>query len=215
MFPLALEIGSIDGDDYGEIFIKEALHEPLSIYGWNGNSYDLEGTLNDYDTTFDEGLLIDEIITPVNSQLIVGSLNTTIIEYDNDYSGIWASETYEWTPQSVEIADIDDSWSNELILAIESSLFIYSAKWPPNADLLVDNDTVFIGEEIVFNGSNSLGDKPLDYFFDFGDGENIGWITEPVAIHSYSASGTYIASLKVRDRNNFRYFSHFYYLQLY
>lgn len=201
-FPLALEVGSMDEDDYEEIFIKGAESgDPLSIYKWNEGDYEEAERFTDYDITFEECLSIGEIFSSNSPQLLLGSFSTSIIEYDSGYSEIWVSDISGVNAVSTEIADIDSYLGNELIVALDGMIVIYGSKTPPTAALSVKN-SAFVGEGIIFDGSNSSGDAPLRYFFDFGDSENSGWITDPIIAHSYSASGTYTASLKVMDRNN-------------
>lgn len=65
-----------------------------------------------------------------------------------------------------------------------------------------------VNETIFFNASASSdpNDPDLEYFWDFGDGTNSSWITEPTTTHSYLEYGTnlvpplsYTISLQVRD----------------
>jgi PKD repeat protein len=71
----------------------------------------------------------------------------------------------------------------------------------PKAVISSDNTTVDEGEDILFDGSKS-SDKDGNiyrYIFEFGDGEDSGWIAQSTVEHSFQNAGTYTVSLKVRD----------------
>jgi PKD repeat protein len=72
---------------------------------------------------------------------------------------------------------------------------------PPEAVLLAEPQTVELAEaNIEFDGSSSKDDgKIIEYFFDFGDGDNSGWIEDSRVSHRYRKTGTYVASLAVKD----------------
>lgn len=55
-------------------------------------------------------------------------------------------------------------------------------------------------EDIVLYAGAST--NATEYYWDFGDGTNSGWISNATTIHSYSTLGHYTITLKVRDANN-------------
>jgi hypothetical protein len=57
------------------------------------------------------------------------------------------------------------------------------------------------GMQAYFDGSGSRDQTSgvVAYRFIFGDGEESGWTSSPVAWHSYRTAGTYKSSLTVRD----------------
>ena len=57
---------------------------------------------------------------------------------------------------------------------------------------------------VTFNASGSWSPSGggLEYWFDYGDGKASGWLSEPMAAHTYLKGGTYNASLVVRDASN-------------
>ncbi len=60
--------------------------------------------------------------------------------------------------------------------------------------------TVNISEDITFDASGSSG--PIsEYYFDYGDGENSGWVSTPTVFHTFAQDGKYTIKLKVRDAN--------------
>jgi hypothetical protein len=52
---------------------------------------------------------------------------------------------------------------------------------------------------VSFNGSDAQGKGTLEYFFDFHDGTDSGWVSSPIVTHSYSSSGTFAVSLIIKD----------------
>jgi parallel beta-helix repeat protein len=73
---------------------------------------------------------------------------------------------------------------------------------PPKAMLEVNTTAIYVNEKVTFNASQStdLDGTVLDYYFDFGDGENSGWITDTSIEHVYkNGRETFNAKLSVRD----------------
>ena len=76
---------------------------------------------------------------------------------------------------------------------------------PPVARLSASPTDPGVGEEVEFDGRESYdpdADDNIDgYFFDFGDGRNSGWVRTPRIVYTngYGTTGTYIATLRVRD----------------
>jgi PKD repeat protein len=70
----------------------------------------------------------------------------------------------------------------------------------PVADIRVSNNEILTLSEITIDASNSYDDELLDkYYFDFGDGNNTGWIENNSVKYTYSKSGIYTIQLKVID----------------
>jgi len=71
----------------------------------------------------------------------------------------------------------------------------------PVARLTASPNPVTTLERVTFSGAESSDDSSVSqYFFDFGDGSNSGWIPQPTIEHKYpSTAGTYSARLTVRD----------------
>ncbi len=73
----------------------------------------------------------------------------------------------------------------------------------PTALMDVDPIQAKTFEAITFDASNSYNDVPeigiKEYRFDFGDGVNSGWVSNPIMVHNYSDDGNYSASIRVRD----------------
>lgn len=70
----------------------------------------------------------------------------------------------------------------------------------PIAIVNADRSLLAVNENVVLNASDSTDDVRVErYFFDFGDGANSGWSTDPVATHAYSSVGAFRVSLSVAD----------------
>lgn len=74
---------------------------------------------------------------------------------------------------------------------------------PPTAVLEVSETNPTKQEEIVLTGNNSFyeGARIESYYFDFGNGDDTGWISSSYVFYNYSAEGMYEAKLKVRGDN--------------
>jgi serine protease len=79
----------------------------------------------------------------------------------------------------------------------ETTAIIEEVNDPPVADAGPDQ-TAYLGDEVVFDGSGSYDiDDGIDsYIWNFGDGKTGNGLT---ATHSYSASGQYTVTLEVTD----------------
>lgn len=71
---------------------------------------------------------------------------------------------------------------------------------PPVAKLTISETKVTLNQTVILDGSISKDDtRVMKYFFDFGDGENSGWVSIPVTNHKYVSPGLYNVSLIVMD----------------
>ena len=87
-----------------------------------------------------------------------------------------------------------------LLISIPQETWAKSTTGKPIAKLSVSNTTPDWNEEITFNASASEDDGEItEYFFDFGDGEDSGWVNTSTVTHSYSKSKEYAARVKVKD----------------
>jgi hypothetical protein len=133
--------------------------------------------------------------------------DTNVMEYYFDYgngqnSGWITQPTITYTYEtggdfnsSLRVRDDDNGISqNNPIILIE-------VKSKPYANLFVSTPDVFKGEIVALDGSGSFdeGGTIEEYYFDFGDGDNSGWITEDSVNHTYGQVGQYTTSLIVKD----------------
>ncbi|MDH5481967.1 MAG: PKD domain-containing protein [Candidatus Bathyarchaeota archaeon] len=73
----------------------------------------------------------------------------------------------------------------------------------PTASLWTDKVLVAPNQTVTFIGADSYDDGRVDqYFYDFGDGTSSDWTTLSLYNHTYTSTGTYIASLTVIDDFN-------------
>ena len=70
----------------------------------------------------------------------------------------------------------------------------------PIADISSSHIGAYIGENITFDASGSQfeGGVITSYQFDFGDGSELTWTTEPIIMHSYNTTGVYSVRCKVK-----------------
>jgi len=70
----------------------------------------------------------------------------------------------------------------------------------PTAVLAADETTREADQPVTFDASESYDDGSITYyFFDFGDGTNSGWVTQPIVTHKYAYEGMYNATLTVAN----------------
>jgi phage FluMu protein Com len=70
----------------------------------------------------------------------------------------------------------------------------------PIAKLEADRSNQIIGNVITFTAEESYDENDVKlYFFDFGDGENSGWISTSFVKHIYTKPGEYDVTLVVQD----------------
>lgn len=74
----------------------------------------------------------------------------------------------------------------------------------PSAVLTSTPTSGEVGDQFEFDasGSTDADSDPLVYRFNFGDGEDTGFIADSVVTHSYANSGTYTVQVTVRDDSN-------------
>jgi hypothetical protein len=164
-----------------------------------GDAFQVKWEYQGYYFYYDYFYLDDVKIKP-------GALVKYIEELQPDSSETLTWNLYARSPTSVAPFKFIISSENggNIILYNGSEIFPISTKEPienplgPLAVLYPSKTTVKRGEEVTFNGSDSLG-VDLDYFFDFGDGKNTSWTSDFIVKHVYRKKGTYFARLKVRD----------------
>ena len=73
---------------------------------------------------------------------------------------------------------------------------------PPEATLQVDLSEVETNDQVIFDATQSidLDGEILEYYLDFGDASNSGWIRSSKIVHKYSdGTNDYTAKLSVKD----------------
>ncbi|MCK4969031.1 MAG: PKD domain-containing protein, partial [Thermoplasmata archaeon] len=71
----------------------------------------------------------------------------------------------------------------------------------PTAVLSANPTMADTGQDVTFNGGSSSDPdgSVAEYWYDFGDSTNTGWVTTASVTHPYTSQGAYTATLKVRD----------------
>jgi len=71
----------------------------------------------------------------------------------------------------------------------------------PIANFTVSTVEAYTYQDVIFNAtfSNDEDGWVTEYWFDFGDGSNSGWVSSPVISHNYTNSWNYTPKIKVRD----------------
>ncbi|UCG68989.1 MAG: VCBS repeat-containing protein [Thermoplasmata archaeon] len=194
-----LGVGDIDYDGENEL-VSEVGYFELKVFQWNGTYYVLEWSTTFYEDAHNEAMDINHIESNNKEIIAFGTFELYVIGHGTDYEIFFESETYTVTVQCLFMGDVDESGTNEIFVSIGSYVFIYGKEQWLFASLKPSKTSADVDEEIVFDGSFSKGPGTLEYFFDYGDGTDSGWTTESVTTHRYSNTGTYTASLKIRDQ---------------
>lgn len=139
-------------------------------------STDSDGTISSYFFDFGDGTYSDWITTSsVSHQYTDGTTKYTV---------------------SLTVKDNDGALSVDV-----SSVEIQINNRKPVLSLIVEQYDNYVLKEITFDASGSYDlDGELEYYFDFGDGANSSWITNPVITHVYTAGPqNYFILLLVMD----------------
>jgi uncharacterized repeat protein (TIGR01451 family) len=147
----------------------------LQVLTFDGSgSYDPDGLIKNYTWNFGDG------------NFGYGAVTTHAYSDDGDY-------TVRLTVED----DVGVSAYHEINVKISNR--------EPIANLEIDSTEALTYEDIVFSAalSTDYDGTISSYYFDFGDGSNSGWISNPTVTHQYT-DGTivYSVSLKVRDDDN-------------
>ena len=98
---------------------------------------------------------------------------------------------------SLVVLDSVGQWSN----IASSELTIFSEK--PTSVLTVNINLVAVNDQVTFEGEDSTSEiEIIEYFFEFGDGDDSGWQTSSTATHKYTTHGIFTANLKVKDSSD-------------
>ena len=99
---------------------------------------------------------------------------------------------------TLKVKDNFGVWSDLVTKKLEVKEITEKLKLIPK--LKIPITTIYVGEIIILDASESIGDISK-YFFDFGDNTNSGWISNSSINHNYSKSGIYLVKLKVKNFN--------------
>ncbi len=199
----AIDIGDSDNDGDNETIVDLSASD-LIVFAWDGTTYIEEWSSSDFNRIYDKCIDICDIEFNKCNQIVIGEEELFVLAYEDieeTYQLLWQTEGMPDGIIDIFVGDADYFTGNEILVSVGAYIFMYGTEQWPTASLSVSQNTVGVGEVIQFDGSHSSGQGILEYFFDFGDNSNTSWITNPTVTHSYSDTGTYFASLKVRDEN--------------
>ena len=161
------------------------------------------------------------ITTPYQNQIVSG-----LVTVSGTASDDWAVRRVEArvTPGEWEVASGTTAWSWEWnttqdlngryriearawdgfnyssLATVEVEVTNDDANRRPTARLAADLLEVEVGNPVSFSGNSSSDDSDIAaYAFDFGDGETTGWGSQSWILHTYTAPGSYVATLEVED----------------
>jgi len=127
----------------------------------------------------------------------------TIVSYEWDFgdgtNGTSEIATHTYTDSGTYVVTLNVTDNNELSNTTSQDVMVGNR--PPNATFTESAETVYTGEIITFNASDSYdpdGDI-TSYFWEFGDGTNAADVTTE---HSYPLEGNYTVTLTVTDDDN-------------
>lgn len=112
--------------------------------------------------------------------------------------GKFTSHTYLDDGKYVVNLTVKDDWG---IMAYHE-IIVTALNRAPEAKLTADFTVVKTNSDVTFDANTSLDlDGTIsEYYFDFGDGTNSGWVQTPIVSHKYSdGTKTYTAKLSVKD----------------
>ena len=144
---------------------------------------------------FDVNLYIDDVLihTFEGDVGLLGGGNVTLEHRWNATSGRHAFRAIADPDGKV----IEEDRSNNV--ATRS----FSVNSMPVAVLSANKDRMDLDEVATFDASDSSDPdgRVRQYFFDYGDGSDSGWVFDPVITHRYSSEGDYEVRLYVRDES--------------
>jgi len=126
---------------------------------------------------------------PNLSSLIADGIAQKSLTTENLSEGV----TYYW---QVVVSDGTD--------VIESDIWSFYINKKPLASINADSTSIEEGEKVTFDAGNSTDSdgEVAEYYFDFGDGSDSGWIPSSTIEHTYTEKGEYEATVKVRDNSS-------------
>ncbi|MCK5561309.1 MAG: PKD domain-containing protein, partial [Thermoplasmata archaeon] len=129
-----------------------------------------------------------------------GSIVNFTWDFGDSKSGYGKITTHSYSNDGIYTANLSVKDDKDLIGYHE--IFVTVLNRLPEAKLEVDFTDVKTNENVTFDASKSsdLDGTVSDYYYDFGDGSNSGWVQTSAVSHKYSyGTATYKAKLQVKD----------------
>jgi hypothetical protein len=128
--------------------------------------------------------------------------STLTYRWESNIDGFLSNlKTFEWNlTEGTHLITllVEDDHKNNATAYI--TIKVKEDKYP--TPVLTANLTLVLKDQLITfdgSGSNDPEGKVYDYLFKFGDGQDSGWVKQPTFQHAYATSGTYGATLKVKD----------------
>lgn len=155
-------------------------------------------------------------ITVIPDYYLKSAIDLADVEKDNERSALFKVDETEiqgryaylgWF-QKAPISNLTEDGEKLLNRAIiwaacgDSCLIGSNGNKPPAAILkITPNPTGYENQTIIFDASESYDPEgqPLNYYWNFGDGNNSGWIPDNNTTHVYKKQGVYNVTLIVSD----------------
>ncbi len=114
------------------------------------------------------------------------------------YHLYYAPGTYTVNLWVKDSAGKESEVSDSVVITVTDNMAVNQ---PPEAALTASEQDVDLGSTVTFDatGSTDADGYVAEYFFDYGDGKNTGWIEQSIKSHKYLEKGEYTAKLQVKD----------------
>lgn len=160
------------------------------------------------------------IIRSITAESDCASPRDVVISLDNLNASNWDWEIYNWSGNDEVFLSADyhttnvdypftfpaspDSFWIRVTARNDTTACIFTDSLQiiissPEAIFTIIDDQLCISELMTFYSGSST--NATEYYWDYGDGNNSGWISNELTTHSYSNIGDYTVSLTVRNNN--------------
>lgn len=198
----------LDSDGTREIICSSSGEN--KVYILNGDNGNIESTFEDIYYPAEPSIV--DIDGDNELEIILNSEGGRNI-YSFNYNSLeWVFETENYMVTSPVLVDFDNDGKTEIAVGTEEGIEIIGNKKnkPPDAEFSPSRDSVFLGETLDFDASDSSDsdspDENLKYRWDFqGDGEwDTPWLDKEKMNHSYFSSGNHTVKLMVKDNGGLK-----------
>jgi PKD repeat protein len=131
----------------------------------------------------------------------LGRIDNWTWNFDNGDMGYGEIVAYTYKQRNTYTVTLTVRDNDNATGSDSAVIAVYNAK--PVAVLKVNPASSTIGEDVEFDASDSYDIDGFvgDYYFEFGDNFETGWISNRMITHSYTSTGIYDSTLKVRDND--------------
>ncbi len=183
--------GSIEyGGSYGRYYSDRINEKPMAVIFTYSNTVNIDEDIKFYAHTSHDP---DE--DQITSYYYDFGDNTTLGWTNDDL----ASHSYEFPGDYEVTLKVKDTYGDES----DPTTIVIHVNYPPTAKLTAEPISGEVNELITFSAANSfdMDGEASEYYFDYGDNTNSGWIKDSTSYHIYSNIGAYYVHLKVIDND--------------